>query len=153
VIDATNPRVADLLTSLLVPYSFGAGKPMDGFTSWPRGVRGLQGAIGWDCSGWAQAALVRLGLLDPKAGDRGAAALFDAAKIPIGPISLGDLAFYGDHGKVSHVMLCLSGAAVAGASGGTAATNGDDPKAYVMVRPIHYRADLIGVRRLQTGTV
>lgn len=61
---------------------------------------------------------------------------------------LGDLAFYGGHARISHVTVCLGGGVTIGANGGNSMTNGDDPRAFVQLQPIRYRADFRGVRRL-----
>lgn len=143
-------RVLELLEAWGVPYVYGAGTPQHGLLSWPDGPKTRDGARGWDCSGFAQAALVRLNLLRPEAGDRSAAALHeDCELIPIDVARLGNLAFYGPAGKVEHVMVYLGGDVVLGAAGGTSATRGDDPRAFVQLRPLRYRSDLVSVGRLR----
>ena len=146
-LDVLDDRVLWLLEAWGTPYSWGAGKPsLDG---WPLGVKGINGGIGYDCSGFAQAALVRLGLLKAGTQDRTAAALYDASdSVEIEDARLGDLAFYGQ-GRVSHVVVCLGGGVCIGANGGTSKTNADNPRAFVQVQPILYRVDFRGVRRLQ----
>lgn len=152
-LDTGNPKLVALLDALFVPYSYGAGAPSDGILNWPEGSRGIiggvgRGATGWDCSGFAQAALVRLGLLAQNAPDRGAAALQQVArKVVEESAKLGDLAFYGP-GKTEHVMLYVGGGIVLGASGGNSATNGNVPGACVMLRTLRYRADLLNLGRL-----
>lgn len=152
-LDVTDRRIVDLLAALFVPYSYGAGRPSDGVLRWPEGARGNiggegLGAIGWDCSGFAQAALVRLGLLAQNAPDRRAIDLHGLAKKVSEDIAkLGDLAFYGSP-KVEHVMLCVGGGIVLGASGGNSFTNGNVPGACVQLRTLRYRADLVSVGRL-----
>lgn len=149
-LDLYDERVLDLLSAWGTPYSFGAGRPSDGVSSWPPAdpPAGIGGGLGWDCSGFAQAALVRLGFLSPSAGDRSAAALFlDGVSVPVEDARLGDLAFYGS-GGISHVMVCLGRGVVIGASGGTSKTNGSTPSAFVDIKPrIAYRSDFRGVRR------
>jgi cell wall-associated NlpC family hydrolase len=142
-------RALDLLSAWGVPYSWGAGFPKSVQSTWPDGARGLAGGVGWDCSGFAQAALVRLGLLSPAAPDRTAGGLYDLM-VPVVPNQerLGDCAFYGI-GRVSHVMVVLGTDLVLGASGGGSATNGDDPRAYVKLERIMYRNDFVGIRRIR----
>lgn len=145
-LDILDPKVLDLLRAVGVPYSWGAGRPT--VANWPEGVTGLNGGIGYDCSGFAQAALVRLGLLVEGSKDRSAAALFEGAKQLVDEeAKLGDLAFYGVR-SVSHVTVCLGGGLCIGANGGGSKTNGDDPTAFVRVERIRYRTDFRGVRRL-----
>ena len=142
-LDVLDDRVLWLLEAWGTPYSWGAGKPsLDG---WPLGVKGG----GNDCSGFAQAALVRLGLLKAGTQDRTAAALYDASdSIEIEDATVGDLAFYGQ-GRISHVTVCLGGGVCIGANGGVSKTNADNPCAFVQVQPITYRVDFRGARRLR----
>lgn len=146
-LDVLDDRVLWLLEAYGVPYSWGAGTPThDG---WPIGVKGLKGGVGYDCSGFAQAALVRLGLLKAGTPDRSAAGLWEAGTpIDTDAAQLGDLAFYGGHARITHVTVCLGGGVCIGANGGNSMTNGDDPRAFVQLQPIRYRADFRGVRRL-----
>lgn len=146
-LDVLDDRVCHLMEAWGTPYSWGTGTPThDG---WPIGVKGLKGGIGYDCSGFAQAALVRLGMLKAGTPDRSAAGLWDAGKpIETDAAQLGDLAFYGGHARITHVTVCLGGGVTIGANGGNSMTNGDDPRAFVQLQPIRYRADFRGVRRL-----
>lgn len=146
-LDVLNDGVIELLKGYGIPYSWGAGRPSS--QGWPIGVKGLKGGIGLDCSGFAQVALVRLGILHEGDPDRSAAGLWDAAKpIDTDAAQLGDLAFYGGHARITHVVVCLGGGVCIGANGGNSMTNGDDPRAFVQLQPIRYRADFRGVRRL-----
>jgi cell wall-associated NlpC family hydrolase len=143
-----DPRVLDLLTAWGVPYSWGAGIPRHGMTAWPTGARGIGGGIGWDCSGFVQAALVRLDLLPPMAPDRSAGGLFAiASPVVMGAEQLGDLAFYGIS-RISHVTLVIAPGVVMGANGGDSTTNADDARAYVKLEKLTYRSDMVGVRRI-----
>lgn len=145
-LDVLDDRVLEVLKAWGTPYSWGAGKPTS--EGWPDGVKGLFGGVGYDCSGFAQAALVRLRLLKEGDPDRTAAALFDLGEpVRLEDARLGDLAFYGAY-RISHVTVCLGGGVAIGASGGTSKTNADDPKAFVQLQPITYRIDFRGVRRL-----
>lgn len=149
-----DPRFIDLLASWGAPYSYGAGKPSDGrdaikaIGGWPDGVKGIGGGVGWDCSGWVQAALVRLRILPPTAMDRSAAALHDLAQ-PVAPGEehLGDMAFYGTPAHVSHVMLVVAPGVVMGARGGDSKTNADNPHALVQLEPLKYWDAFLGCRR------
>lgn len=143
----------DLMRAWGVPYSYGAGAPADGHASWPDGSPGIAGGIGWDCSGFAQACLVRMGMLSERAPDRTAAALYDLCQpVPVGSEHMGDLAFYGV-GRVSHVTVVVAPGVVLGACGGTSKTNSDDPNAYVKLARLDYRPDLVGVRRFAVNGV
>jgi cell wall-associated NlpC family hydrolase len=150
-LDLDDPKVVLLLRAWGTPYSWGAGQARDVVTLHGAAPppKGLKGGRGWDCSGFAQAALALLGLLDPKAIDHTAASLWSITKpILLADARLGDLAFYGANGHITHVMVCLGDGACLGASGGGSATNGDNPRAFVDAKPIGYRSDLRGVRRL-----
>lgn len=150
-LDVMDQRVSELLLAWGIPYSWGAGTPKDGGGAWPPDPlpKGLGGGRGFDCSGFAQAALVRLGLLSRQAQDRTAAALWDTATpIDESEARLGDLAFYGSNGRISHVAVCLGHGVIMGANGGGSTTNGDNLKAFVQIQPIRYRSDLRGIRRL-----
>lgn len=150
-LDAQNERVSDLLQLWGVPYSWGAGRPSDAAGAWPPDPlpTGINGGHGLDCSGAAQVMLVRLGLLESGAIDRTAASLAHISQ-PVPPelAQLGDLAFYGSAAAITHVMVCLGGGVVFGARGGGSRTNGDDPKAFVQLEPLRYRADLVSVGRI-----
>jgi len=152
-LDIRDERIQELLQAWGTPYSWAAGKPADGSRpEWWLGVPGERGAIGFDCSGFAQVALVRLSLLSPTAGDRATAGLWQASTtIPEAEARLGDLAFYGPgSGRPGHVMLCLGGGAVLGATGGTNRTHGADPKAFVSLERLRYwPAAFLEVRRLK----
>ena len=150
-----------LFEAIDVPYSWGAGTPA---TPWPTGQPGYnsatnqrEGPDGWDCSGFAQAGLVRLGLLDSSAPDRTAQGLFDLSAPVTSELDAreGDLAFYGSSDRsISHVMLISGpfidgGLPVVGASGGGSSTFGDNPDARVKrFSDVEYRGDLVGLGRL-----
>jgi cell wall-associated NlpC family hydrolase len=132
-----DPQVRALLATLGTPYHWNRGTPA---MPWPPGPS--------DCSGYAQAALVMLGLLRPTEPDRRA---FDLAMVssPVqrGEGRLGDLAFYG--APVSHVMVCLGNGWVIGPRGGGSKTFGDNPGAYVDIKPLMYRGDFVVIGRLR----
>jgi cell wall-associated NlpC family hydrolase len=131
-----DPRVLELLATVGTPYHWGRGDPR---TLWP--------PEGCDCSGFANCALVHLRMLRATEPDRNAHNLAMISD-PVDDGRLGDLAFYGGQG-ISHVMLCLGGDWVVGASGGGPKTVGTDPRAYVQLRPLDYRADLVTVGRIK----
>jgi cell wall-associated NlpC family hydrolase len=144
-------RLIDLLAWWGTPYSYGAGRPSDALTHWPPAAppRGVNGGAGIDCSGFAQVALVRLGLLASAEIDRSAAALFDlGSAISLDHASLGDLVFYGPRGHVQHVVLYIAPGVILGADGGTSTTNGNDPRAFVRLDRLDYRPDFLGARRM-----
>lgn len=148
-------RFIDLLAAWSVPYSWGAGAPSNADEGWPNGVKGIKGGIGWDCSGFAQAALVRLGMLSIRAPDCSASTLYGLGK-PVAPgeEQMGDLAFYGPHGQVQHVMVVVGTGIVFGARGGDSSTNADQPRAFVQLEPLKYWSGaFLGVRRLPAETV
>jgi len=150
-LDILDERIVDLLRAFGLPYAFGGGTPKDGAGAWPPDPLpvGHGGGRGLDCSGFAQAALVHLGMLPATAPDRTAASLWHIAKpVPIEDARLGDLAFYGQPSHVRHVTLCLGGGVCMGANGGGAKTYGDNPAAFVKLDRIKYRSDFIGVRRM-----
>lgn len=133
-----DPRVRELLATIGVPYAWGSGTPA---TPWP--------SDRYDCSGFAQGALVYLGLLRRAEPDRSAAALADACDpVELGHQRLGDLAFYGT-GGVHHVMVCLGDGWVIGASGGGSETHGDDPRAHVQLHHYLYRRDWVCFGRIK----
>ena len=143
--EGTAAAAADeLADSLGWPYFFGGGSPA---TPWSEGSEGV------DCAGYAQIALVHLGLLSSSAPDRGAASLADDSNpIDVGDQEPGDLAYY-----PGHVMVVISypgsngHSKVMGASGGTATTFGDDPGAYVKAfDSALYRGDFVTYMRLRS---
>jgi len=145
-----DPRLLDLLAAWGALYSWGAGTPGNAEGGWPGGVKGTRGGIGWDCSGFAQAALVRLGMLSVRAPDCSASTLYGlGAPVAAGEEQMGDLAFYGPHGRISHVMVVIGTGIVLGARGGGASTNADEPRAFVQLEPLKYwPSAFLGVRRL-----
>lgn len=133
-------RVVELLAMVGVPYAWGAGNPS---TPWP--------SDSYDCSGFAQGALVYLRLLEPHAPDRASADLARCCeRVEEQHARLGDLALYGH--PVSHVMVHLGGGWVIGARGGGRNTHGDDPRAFVDLRPLGYRSDLAFIGRFRQTT-
>jgi cell wall-associated NlpC family hydrolase len=138
-----NVDAGALQSALGWPYFFGRGSPS---TPWEDGPNGV------DCSGFAQMALVKLGILSSDAGDRGARTLADDSDpLELGEQEPGDLAYY-----PGHVMVVISGpgadghSEVMGASGGTSTTFGDDDGAYVKAFSSGaYRSDFVCYMRLR----
>lgn len=136
-----DPLVQDLMTTIGIPYHWGAGKPS---TPWPP-----KPDDGLDCSGCAQVMLVRLGYLKPTEPDRNAFGLANACDPIVAGVSLGDLVFYGIPGAITHVMVCLGNGWCIGATGGGSMTKGDDPTAYVMLKRTLYRKDFRCIGRIK----
>ena len=133
-----DPRVVELLSTLGTPYDWAVGDPND---TWP--------PTKCDCSGFTQMALVYLKMLKSTEVDRNAMSLANICDAVTDEPRLGDLAFYAR--PVSHVMLVLNKDWVIGATGGTSATNSDNPEACVQLRRLRYRKDLTVVGRLKVG--
>lgn len=133
----------EIMEALGWPYFWGRGSPG---TPWGDGPAGV------DCSGFAQMALVRLGLLPRSAPDRGARALADSSDpVELGSQRTGDLAYY-----PGHVMVVVGppGAGghspVMGASGGGSTTFGTDPEARVKLFDSGaYRGDFVTYMRIR----
>ena len=159
MLDLTNIDVLELLRALGVPYVWGGGALADGPETWPEGARvQVPGGYvrGWDCSGFAQAALLALGQVRPDAWPDIRAHDLANACDPVHPgeEQIGDLAFYGGEdarGKsvISHVMVVLAAGLVIGATGGTSRTMGMDARACVAACPLRYRRDLVVVGRIK----
>lgn len=148
-LDVKDERILELLQAWGVPYSYGAGKPSDGLKDdWFLGVKGIRGGIGYDCFGFVQVALVRLGKLSPQAQDLSVAGGWDRSELVKDLPQLGDIAFYGKTSP-THAMLCLGNGVVMGATGGYPGTNGDLSTAYVSLERLTYWSQLLCVRRLR----
>jgi cell wall-associated NlpC family hydrolase len=132
-----------ILGALGWPYFWGRGSPSTPWSDGPKGV---------DCSGFAQMALVKLGILKSSAGDRGARALADASDpVEVGDQQVGDLAYY-----PGHVMIVVGPpgddghSSVMGASGGGSLTFGNDKNARVkLFSSGKYRDDFVTYMRLR----
>jgi len=106
------------------PYLWAAGRPSTPWTDGPDGV---------DCSGFAQMALVLLGIMKASASDKSAQGLAEVAawqdddKSP----QLGDLAFYGTStSNITHVAVLLSdGRVIEAGSNGVVIMAGPDYRA------------------------
>lgn len=130
------PVVARILGTIGSPYWYGRGTPASPFES----IRS-----GSDCSGFLQICMVLLGLIPSTLKDRGAAQLADDS-VQVKEPRLGDFAYY-----PGHVMLCLGGQWVIGATGGDKTTLGNDPKACVQIKRFDYRPDFVCFCRLKTA--
>ncbi len=115
------------------PYLLGGDDPIAGF----------------DCSGFAQELLASVGIDPP--GDQSADQLLQAFKgRPVqGVPPVGALVFYGSKGKVTHVGISIGeGLMVEAGGGGSKTTNlaaAILDNAYIRVRPINRRADLMAI--------
>jgi cell wall-associated NlpC family hydrolase len=122
-----------------VPYRWGGDDPMQGF----------------DCSGLAQELLASVGEDPP--GDQTAHTLYrhfkkhgrdwNDGQRP----QAGCLAFYGSEYKVTHVAMCIDDYRMIEAGGGGSNTTSvmlaSSHNAYVRIRPINSRSDLVSVIR------
>lgn len=106
---------------------------------------------GMDCSGFIQEVLASVGL-DPS-GDQTADGLYRYFRHPDksikgSPVS-GALVFYGSSTSISHVAMCLDSRRIIEAAGGGSRTLTESDaardNAYVRVRPVNHRKDLIAV--------
>lgn len=114
------------------PYIWGGSDPINGF----------------DCSGFVQELLASIGF-DPK-GDQTAQGLYEAFKNSAfkdvhGP---GALAFYGkDLQNITHVTMMINSWQCVGANGGGSKTTSRETAAaadaFIKVRPVDYRSDLL----------
>lgn len=136
---ARNPVALDLLRCIGVRYDWNAGTPS---TPWPPKRA--------DCSGFVQMALVHAGLYRGTEPDRRATAsspgresLADICVATTDP-QFGDIAIY-----PGHVMFCLGGEWVIGATGGDSTTHGDKPSASVQLHRFDYRRDFLVFGRLK----
>ena len=118
------------------PYRWGGDDPMDGF----------------DCSGLVQEILASLGEDPP--GDQTAQALYDYFKSRARRrgAELGALAVFGSGDRhITHVGFCLNESVMLEAGGGGRATTSREAaakqNAYVRIRPISSRKDLVAILR------
>ena len=115
------------------PYLWGGDNPIAGF----------------DCSGFVIEILKSVGIL-PHKGDWTAAGLLGkfTPQIVQSPHE-GCLAFFGSTEKITHVEYCLTPAFTIGASGGGSKTDSEqaaiDQDAYIKIRPIKVRSNLVAV--------
>ena len=118
-----------------VPYKWGGETPMGGY----------------DCSGFVQEILNSVGM-DPL-GDQTAQALYDYF-VGVGKLlhepKIGCLIFFGQASiKVTHVGFMLNSLQMIEAGGGGRKTidkqSAIDHRAFIRVRPYHYRRDLIQI--------
>jgi len=130
------------------PYIWAAGTPA---SQWPS-------PDGYDCSGFVQAALVRIGRLDPSEPDRASQTLYDlSVSLNLGEQEPGDLAFFGSSSTgIYHVVMVAEYAedsgysAVVGANGGDSTTTTPTEGAEVQDEAASYcqgRSDFLGYKR------
>jgi len=127
------------------PYRWGGDDPM----------------AGYDCSGLVVEILQAHGMLDPNV-DKTAENLYNYFKmdksIETRLCSLGALVFYGhSHQRITHVAFGLDRYRIleAGAGGKRIITMGDAIKynAYVRIRPVSYRSDMVTVLKLRYNSI
>jgi len=115
------------------PYIWGGDDPMKGF----------------DCSGFIIEILKSVGIL-PEKGDWTAQALYNLFNGNYKTVVTGgSLAFYGkSEKKITHIMFCIDYQHCIGSTGGGSKTktiqDAIDQNAFIKMRPINYRNDLIG---------
>lgn len=118
-----------------LPYRWGGDDPINGF----------------DCSGLVQELLQSCGVY-PAKRDTNAAGLWQFFDVPVTTApNFGTLAFFGAAiNAIHHVGFCLNETQMleAGGGGSTTLTAKDaaDKNAYVRVRPIRFRKDLVGLK-------
>ena len=119
---------------LNLPYRWGGNNPVDGF----------------DCSGFVQEALAVIGK-DP-VGDQTSHGLYEIFKldgVTKKNASFGDLLFFGNEHKIKHVAIALNETTMIEAGGGSSRVtdleNAIKYNAFVRVRPISRRSDLVAV--------
>jgi len=131
--------VATLVGCVGIPYHWGHGEPDSLFPD-----------DSYDCSGFAQGALVHLRLLGRSQPDRTAHSLSHICDpIEEGGQVKGDLAFYGKGGAVTHVMVSIGNEWTVGASGGDSRTKGGNPRAHVRLVRYDYRRDFLCFGRVK----
>jgi len=139
---AATETAGQLADAIGWPYFWNRGTPATPWSDGPRGV---------DCSGFAQMALVRLGLLSSSAPDRSSSALAYACD----PVDVceqvpGDLAYYPGHVAVVIGDPDLDGHSAVMCATGHKGTEGNVPgeevKVYATAR---YRSDFVTYMRLK----
>lgn len=116
------------------PYRWGGDDPIDGF----------------DCSGLVLELLQSVGVW-PKGVDANAQGIHDHFTGTVSEPGFGVLAFYGKSTKeITHVAFCLGELLKLEAGGGgshtVTRTDAAEQNAYVRIRPIKSRVDLIGLK-------
>lgn len=109
---------------------------------------------GFDCSGLVIEILQAAGVL-PRNYDTTAQGLYlrfkNSGRIVLSP-DFGDLAFYGSYEKITHVGFCMDNHLMLEAGGGGSRTktvqDAIDQNAYIRIRPIKSRKDLIALARI-----
>jgi cell wall-associated NlpC family hydrolase len=117
-------------------------------------IWGADGPDTFDCSGFAQVALGRLGLDPP--GDQTANGLYrhfsDPIRgVPVNTADCGCLVFYGKPARVGHVGVCIDATNMIEAGGGDSETTtveiAQRQNARVRIRPIARRSDIVAIIR------
>ena len=122
------------LSFLGTPYKWGGSNPISGI----------------DCSGFVQECLMAVG--EDLPNDNNAQSFYDHFLLngTVGKYGMGALAFYGKSPKeITHIVLLLNSNLAIGANGGSSKVlmpgDADKFNAFVKIRPVDYRPDLIGV--------
>lgn len=110
-------------------YSWGGGHTPP--IRWPIGGRGLNGGIGWDCSGWVSAVVARASS-PPRWAARplGSGDIWRSVGSPrngAGSGRPGDLIFWSFEGRPVHVGFIIAPGWAVSAMGRGSSVNGDDP--------------------------
>lgn len=129
--------LAYAMSKLNMPYKWGGDDPIDGY----------------DCSGLVQDLLASVGLDPP--GDQTAQSLFDhfsKANARWNVHGCGSLAFYGkDASRINHVAMMISNYQIIEAGGGGSGTrthaDAAEQNAFVRVRLLNHRKDLVALLR------
>ncbi|MFZ5451347.1 MAG: C40 family peptidase [Thermodesulfobacteriota bacterium] len=117
-------------------------------------IWGANGPDAFDCSGFVQVALARIGLDPPD--DQTAQDLYRYFKDPGRgkPVAIpkcGCLVFYGKPAKVGHVAICIDHESMIEAGGGGSETTSveiaREQGAEVRIRPINRRSDIVSIIR------
>mgnify|MGYP003115973644 CR=1 FL=1 len=127
------------MSCINIPYKWGGYNPIEGY----------------DCSGFVQDALATIGL-DPL-GDQTANLLYKFFSQPDNGIikdiaSFGNLLFFGNEKRISHVSISLSEESMIEAGGGGSKVeniqNAIKYNAFVRIRPIKNRNDLYAIIKI-----
>lgn len=126
-----------------IPYQWGGDDPINGF----------------DCSGFVQELLASVGI-DPT-GDQSAQGLYDyfsKGNARGNVYGCGSLAFYGQSAtRITHVAMMIDNYRIIEAGGGGSGTrtheDAAEQNAYIRVRLLNHRKDLVGLLRPDYATI
>jgi len=137
----TNDQVLTMYfqSCLNIPYKWGGNNPIQGY----------------DCSGFVQEALATINL-DP-IGDQTSHSLYDIFKHStegtlVKKANFGHLLFFGERKKIRHVAIALNAHTMIEAGGGgsrvTSHNDAIEHNAFVRIRPILRRNDLVAIIKI-----